>query len=68
MVHDSLTGSILLRIVSIMAPPLPPAVSAFVREKVESAPPMSDRLQSDLRLIIWGTQADASAPGAGAAA
>lgn len=36
---------------------LPPAARAFVEEAVESAPPMSDQLRDDLRLIIWSQPA-----------
>jgi len=33
---------------------LPRAVREFVDETVAAAPPMSDDLRADLRLIIWG--------------
>lgn len=39
-----------------MAPVLSTAMRTFVDEAVADAPPMSDRLRDDLRLITWGTQ------------
>lgn len=39
-------------------PVLSPAVAEFVRRTVAAAPPMSAAMISDLRLIIWGLQAD----------